>query len=196
MRFLALTRLFGAVAAVAAVAMVAAVAVAAALVMFAAPAEAADAADAAPYVHAPALSVSASGPCKGTSLTVDGTGFVPRSSVRLTLHPRAVSPGSAVASLGSALASAAGGFTRTVTLPAVVGTYQLIAVGPPTSTNPNTAEVTLHIRDCSGPVPITGYTGNPRGGTGYALPAGLAALAFLALGGGLLWWHRNRRHTA
>jgi hypothetical protein len=162
---------------------------------------------AAPYVTAPALSVATTGPCQSTSLAVKGTGFVPGSTVTLTLRP----PGS---SLGSVVVDAAGEFTTTVMLPEVTGTFQLVAAGPPTPTNPNTAQATLDIRSCvspvptpsyssavpvpsrSGPVPITGYSGGgPAGGVGYALPAGVAAVACLLLGGGLAW-RRRRSHAA
>lgn len=165
-----------------AVAITAAAATAASLA-FAAPG------NAAPYVQAPELSLSTSGPCQGTSLTVAGTSFVPGSAVGLTMRPSA-------ASLGAAVASADGTFTRAVTLPKTTGTFQIIAAGPPKPENSNTAEATVHIRDCTGPVPITGYTGGPHSRGSYALPAGLAVLACLALGGGLTWWCRHRRHAA
>lgn len=163
--------------------LLAATAVIAAPLTFAAPAKAD------PYVQAPSLSVSSSDPCKGTSQVVDGTGFVPGSTVNLTLHSRVIS-------LGSAVVSPAGGFTKTIKIPSVTGTHRLVAAGRPTPKNPNTAEVTLHIRDCTGPIPITGYTGHPASGTGYALPVGLAVLAVLSLGGGLAWWRRNRKYTS
>lgn len=157
---------------------------AAATVAFAAPS------DAAPYVQAPVLSISISDPCKGTSQLVEGTGFVPGSALSLTLHSRVIS-------LGSVVVSPAGGFSKTIKIPNVVGTRRLVAAGPPTPKNPNTAEVTVHIRDCSGPIPITGYSGNPAGGgTGYAWPAGLAALAGLILGGVMAWRRRSRKHAA
>jgi hypothetical protein len=163
-------------------AVAAAVAVTAAAVAFAAPGIAA------PYVTAPALSVATTSPCKSASLTVTGTGFVPGSTVTLTLRSAAVS-------LGPAVVGAAGGFTATVTLPEVTGTHQLVAAGPPTTGNPNTAQATLHLQSCAGPVPITGYSGGPAGGTRYALPAGLAALACLVVGG-LLAWRRRRTRAA
>jgi hypothetical protein len=161
-------------------AVAAAVAVTAAAVALAAPGSAA------PYVTAPALSVATTSPCKGASLAVAGTGFVPGSAVTVTLRPAAVP-------LGSAVPGAAGGFTAIVTVPEVTGTRQLVAAGPPTPGNPNTAQATLHIETCAGPVPVTGYSGAPPGGRRYALPAGLAALAGLILGGGLLAWRRRAR---
>jgi hypothetical protein len=161
-------------------ALAAAVAVTAAAAAIAAPGSAA------PYVTAPALSVSTTSPCKNASLTVAGTGFVPGSAVTVTLR-------SAADPLGSAVVGAAGGFTATVTVPEVAGTRQLVAAGPPTPRNPNTAQATLHIESCVGPVPITGYSGSPADGPRYALPAGLAALASLILGGGLLTWRRRTR---
>jgi titin len=157
--------------------------VSAAALAFAAPGTAA------PYVTAPALSVSTSSPCKSTSLTVAGTDFVPGSSVTVTLRP----PG---ASLGSAVADATGAFTMTVTLPEVTGTRQLVAAGPPTPGNPNAAEATLYMESCTGPVPITGYSGGAASHAGYALPAGLAVVACLILGGALGWWYRCRKHAA
>jgi LPXTG-motif cell wall-anchored protein len=163
-------------------AVAAAGAVTAAAVVFAAPGSAA------PYVQAPALSVSTSRPCQSTSLAVAGTAFVPGSTETLTLRPAATA-------LGSAVAGAAGGFTATVTVPEVTGTRQLVAAGPPAPGNANAAQATLHIQGCAGPVPVTGYSGGPAGGTGYARPAGLAGLACLILGGGLLAW-RRRKHAA
>jgi hypothetical protein len=166
---------------------VAAAAITAAALALAAPGSAMAAA---PYVMAPALSVATTSPCQDSSLTVTGTDFVPGSMVTLTLH-------SADASLGSVVVSAAGGFTDTVTLPEVTGTHQLVAAGAPTPRNPNTASATLHIQSCLGPVPITGYTGSSlAGGPGYAMPASIAALTGLILGGGLLAWRRRRRHAA
>jgi hypothetical protein len=144
---------------------------------------------AAPYVTAPALSVSATAPCAGASLTVAGTGFVPGSTDTLTLRP-------AGPSLGSAVAGAAGGFTATVAAPQVTGTRELVAAGPPAPRNPDTAEATLHVQSCVGPVPITGYRGGPAGGAGYARPAGLVVLAGLMLAGALGWWYRCRKHAA
>lgn len=103
---------------------------------------------AAPYVTAPALSVSTTGPCRSAPLTVVGTGFVPGSTVTLTL--------AGVASLGSVTVRANGGFTLTVILPEVTGRHLLIAAGPAAQGNPNTAEATLDLRNCLPFVPVTG----------------------------------------
>jgi hypothetical protein len=165
-------------------AIAAAVGAGAAALAFAAPG------GAAPYVTAPALSVSTTDPCAGAALTVAGTDFVPGSAVSLTLRP-------ADPALGSAVAGAAGGFTATVVVPKVTGTRELVAAGPPEPRNPNTAEATLHVQSCAGPVPITGYSGDGAASrAGYALPAGLAVLACLVLGGALGWWYRCRKHAA
>lgn len=155
-------------------------AVAASTLTFAAPGKAE------PYTQGPTLSISVSDPCKGTSQVIAGSGFVPGSTVSLTLHSRVIA-------LGSIVIGPGGGFTKTIKIPPVLGTRRLVAAGPPTRDNPNRAEATVHIRDCTGPIPITGYTGTPGGGRDYAVPAAFAALAGVLLGGGLLWW--RRRHT-
>ena len=105
---------------------------------------------AAPYVQAPTLSVSTTAPCESTSITVTGTDFVPGSTVSLTL--------AGVASLGSVVVNSSGGFTTIIELPEVVGTFQLVASGPATATNSNTARATLNILNCAvAPVvPVTG----------------------------------------
>jgi hypothetical protein len=106
---------------------------------------------AAPYVTAPTLSVSTTSPCSSTSITVTGTDFVAGSTVALTLT------NNQTFSLASVTVGPNGGFTTTVTLPEVVGAFQLVAAGPPTSTNSNTAKATLNILNCAVPtVPVTG----------------------------------------
>lgn len=96
----------------------------------------------APYTMAPSISVSTNSPCTSTAITVTGMDFVPGSTVTLTLQGV---PGI----LGTVVVDANGGFTTTVTLPEVVGTFQLVATGPSTATNPNTAQTTLNILDCA-----------------------------------------------
>lgn len=103
--------------------------------------------NAAPYVKAPTLSVSTTAPCKSTTLTATGTDFVPRSTVTLTL---------ASTSVGSLVVSANGGFTTTVTVPEITGTFRLVAAGPRSPRNSNTAQATLTIRRCPVEVPVTG----------------------------------------
>jgi hypothetical protein len=63
-----------------------------------------------------------------------------------------------VASLGSVVVNSSGGFTTIIELPEVVGTFQLVASGPATATNSNTARATLNILNCAvAPVvPVTG----------------------------------------
>jgi hypothetical protein len=102
---------------------------------------------AAPYVTAPTISVSTTAPCKSTPINVVGSGFVPGSTVTLTL--------AGVATLGSVTVGANGQFTTTVILPEVTGIHQLVASGPATSTNSNTAQATLNLMSCVS-VPVTG----------------------------------------
>lgn len=101
----------------------------------------------APYVTAPSISVSTTGPCRSTPLTVAGADFVPGSTVTLTL---------AGFTVGSVTVGANGGFTTTITVPEVPGTFQLVAAGPATATNPSRAEATLNILSCVQFVPVTG----------------------------------------
>jgi hypothetical protein len=109
--------------------------------------------NAAPYVTAPTLSVSTTSPCESTSIKATGTDFVAGSTVTLTME------NSQTFSLGSVTVGPNGGFTTTVTLPEVVGTFELTAAGPPTSTNSNTAKATLNILNCAVPTPTVPVTG-------------------------------------
>jgi hypothetical protein len=102
--------------------------------------------NAAPYVKAPTLSLSATSACKSSSITVTGTDFVPGSRITLTLRP----PGTP---LGSVFASSSGGFTKTVLLPEVTGTFQIVASGRAVAGNSNTAKARLQIIDCATPAP-------------------------------------------
>lgn len=157
---------------------------------------------AAPYVTAPTLALSTTTPpCAGT-LTVTGSGFVPGSTVTLTLH-------STVTSLGSVVVNANGSFTKTVTLPAgVSGTHTIVAEGPPTATNSNRAEATITIGVCPTTTPTTPVTTPPPS---PAAPPSKPSLAFtgvqifgmvalvvvlLGIGGGLVYMGRRRRGAA
>lgn len=175
----------------------------AATLMFAAPSTTA----AAPYVKAPELSVSTTSPCVNSTLTVTGRGFVPGSTVKLTLrsHGRSIS-------LGKVVVDANGNFSTTVRLPAgVSGTFHLVAAGARTAENPNKAQSTLHIRVCVSPSasavapPPPGAAAPPAAAQPAPPPAftgveifGIVALAvaLLGIGGGFVYVGRRRKSAA
>ena len=141
-----------------------------------------------PAASAPLTSNDADGALKaGQQVTLSGSGYLPGSTVELTVYSTPVS-------LGSAVVASDGTFSATVTIPAdlVNGTHHLVASG--VDANGNTRYLVVEVTVSGGTAVVTGTTtASGLAYTGFtALPFVGAGLLALLAGAGLLVASRRR----
>jgi hypothetical protein len=134
--------------------------------------------------NAPAVTASLSSVGPGGSLTVSGDGFVPNSSIVVTLH-------SAPVTLAVATADPTGAFSVNVTIPSdtVPGTHVIVATDP----DGDSASTDLVVTGTA--VSVAASPSLPFTGADIAALTGVGAIA-LALGGMLILTSRRRRRVA
>jgi hypothetical protein len=134
--------------------------------------------------NAPTVTSSASSVGTGGSLTVSGTGFVPDSSIMVTLHSSPVT-------LAVTTADPTGAFSVGVTIPSdtTPGTHAIIATDP----SGDSASTTLVVTGSAAAVGSAAASPSlPFTGADVAALSGVGAIA-MALGGMLILTGRRRR---
>jgi hypothetical protein len=147
-----------------------------AIVAFAVPASAA------PYVTAPATSVSNAAPAAGSSLKFCGSGFQPGETVTIAMDDGTTFP--------SATAGTSGAFCSTLVLGAsLTGTHTITATG---ATSARTSSTTIKVAGVAAAAPAADTTDSNLAFTGAAV-IGVGALGGLLLVGGAVMVFAGRR---